>query len=283
MRDDRFNSVKPLASFAATDPAQWLLAFDFDGTLVDADAQRPIDPRFFEMVEMLRSSHRTMWGVNTGRSLMHTVEGMMQAGFPFLPDFLIVREREIYTPNAYGRWVPDDSWNTPCEKVHSRLFGEHRLLLEGIRKWIESETAAVWGIQKGEPDGIVASTASEMDYILAQINRHIDPIPALSYQRNGIYLRFSHADYHKGTAMREVARQRGLGPERTFAMGDSHNDLDMFDHAMAAHMACPANACAEVIEHVASLNGYIAESCASKGVIEALFTLFYDRHPNQAV
>ena len=268
--------MKPLASFTDDDPAQWLLAFDFDGTLVDGDADQPVDPRFFEMLEMLRNSHKTMWGINTGRSLMHTVDGMVEARFPILPDYLIVREREIYTPNAFGRWVPNDSWNTPCAKIHTKLFSKHRRLLKGIRNWVEAETAAVWGIQQGEPDGIVASTAREMDAIVAEIDRYIDPIPALSYQRNGIYLRFSHADYHKGTAMREVARQSGLGPDRTFAIGDSHNDLDMLDHNMVAHIACPANACAEIIQHVAVQGGYVAESSASRGVIEALFDLFYE-------
>lgn len=275
--------MKPLPAFTATVPAEWLCAFDFDGTLVNPDAATPVDPRFYEMIRSLRDSHRVMWGINTGRSLMHTVEGLVQARFPFLPDFLIVREREIYTPNEFARWVADTSWNKPCDKAHTKLFRKHRRLLKKIRKWVESETAAVWGVQQGEPDGIVASTGSEMDDILTYIDSHIEKIPALSYQRNGIYLRFSHADYHKGTAMREIARQLGFGPERTFAIGDSHNDLDMLDHSMAAHIACPANACEDVREHVADLGGYVAQSSASQGTIEALTDLFHSNgggHPN---
>lgn len=255
-------------------PPAWLLAFDFDGTLVDPSASEPVDPNFFETIRSLRDSHNAIWAINTGRSLMHTVEGLVQARFPYLPDYLIVREREIYTPNEYGRWVSDHSWNKPCDKAHLKLFRKHRRLLAKIRKWIESETAAVWGFQDGEPEGIVASTASEMDYILAHIDAQIGVIPALAYQRNGIYLRFSHTDYHKGTAMREVARQNGLPPEKTFAIGDSHNDLDMFDHEMAAHIACPANACEEIKNHVARIGGHVASQSASRGVIEALNTLF---------
>lgn len=255
-------------------PPRWLLSFDFDGTLADPGAEHPVAPRFFEAIRELRGTHGTAWAINTGRSLMHAVEGLVQARFPFLPDFLVVREREIHTPNAFGRWVPDVSWNKPCDKAHARLFRKHRRLLARVRKWVEAETAAVWGFQQGEPDGIVASTASEMDYIIAHIDPHIAAIPALSYQRNGIYLRFSHADYHKGTAMREVARQLGLSPQNTFAIGDSHNDLDMLDHNMASRIACPANACEEVRRHVQSLGGYVAQSATSKGVIEALHALF---------
>ncbi len=266
--------MKPLTAFSPDAPPRWLLAFDFDGTLVDPDASEPTDPLFFELLHALRSSHQAAWGINTGRSLMHTVEGLIHARFPCLPDFLIVREREIYTANEFGRWIPDDSWNKPCDKAHTKLFRKHRRLLRKIRKWVESETAAVWGIQQGEPDGIVASTASEMDAILAHIDSKIGDIPALSYQRNGVYLRFSHADYHKGTAMREVARQQGITQDRTFAIGDSHNDLDMLDRSMAAHIACPANACPEIRQHVTTHGGYVAKLPASQGVIEALQTLF---------
>ena len=266
--------MKSLAALNHDQSPEWLLAFDFDGTLVDSDTEEPIDPHFFDLIRSLRDSDRIVWGVNTGRTLMHTVEGILQAEFPFLPDFLIVREREIYTPNAFGRWVPDDSWNRNCSRAHARLFLKHKPLLLGIRRWVEAETAAVWGFQEAEPDGIVAKTPSEMDEIVAYIDAQIENAAELSYQRNSIYLRFSHANYHKGTAMREVARQLGCGTERTFAIGDGHNDLDMLNLAMACHLACPANACDDVRQQVDRLGGYVSEAAASKGVVEALTALF---------
>ena len=249
---------------------EWLLAFDFDGTLVDPDANSPVDPSFFELIESMRQSHHAFWGINTGRSLMQTVQGMADARFPYLPDFLIAREREIYTPNQFGRWVPVTDWNAPCEKAHHKLFRKNRRLLKRIKKWVEAETAAVWGFQHGEPDGIVASTASEMDEILQRLDQEILKAPLLSYQRNGIYLRFSHRDYHKGSAMAEVGRLIGVGASQTFAIGDSHNDLDMLDLQVAAHLACPGNACDEVKLCIAQSGGVVAEGFASLGSIEAL-------------
>ena len=142
-----------------------------------------------------------------------------------------------------------------CHKEHHRLFRKCRRFLKKLRQWVEAETAAVWGMQDEEPAGIVASTASEMDMIVRKIEQEIHRKPKLSYQRNGIYLRFSHDRYHKGSAMVEVARLCGLTKQKTFAIGDSHNDLDMLDLSTAGLIACPGNACAEVKEQVADLRG----------------------------
>lgn len=74
--------------------------------------------------------------------------------------------------------------------------------------------------------------------------------------------------------MRELARQLGMGPEQSFAIGDSHNDLDMLDVAMACHIACPANAANVVKQQVSARGGYVAQGRASLGVIESLHALF---------
>lgn len=255
------------------DEPAWLLAFDFDGTLAVPDEKPPVEPEFFELIESMRKSHQIVWGVNTGRSLMFTAQGLAEARFPFLPDYLIVREREIYFPNEFGRWIPVADWNQRCEKDHRRLFRKHRRYLKQTQKWVESETAAVWGFQTEEPAGIVSSTAKEMDGIVARLDQELENYPMLSYQRNGIYLRFSHSDYHKGSAMAEVGRLIGVRASQTFAIGDSHNDLDMLDVSHAAHLACPGNACDEVKLRIDRSGGYLAEGVASAGVVEALRAL----------
>ena len=204
---------------------------------------------------------------------MQTVQGLADARFPFLPDYIIAREREIYTPNDFGRWVPVSEWNVRCDKEHHKLFRKYRRVLKRIQKWVETESAAVWGLQAEEPAGIVASTASEMDWIVQYLDQELEKAPLLSYQRNGIYLRFSHCDYHKGSAMAEVARFCGLDASRTYAIGDSHNDIDMLDVSLAAHLACPVNACDEVKARVAKGGGYVAQGVASHGAIESLLDL----------
>ena len=268
--------MKVLDPFSEKKPPRWLLSFDFDGTLVIPDNDPAVRPEFFEMMRMMRHSHSAYWGINTGRSLMQAVQGLVDARFPFLPDYIIARENEIYMPNEFGRWVGVSDWNKRSHKEHHRLFRKCRRFLEKLRQWVEAETAAVWGMQDDEPAGIVASTASEMDMIVRKIEEVIHRKPKLSYQRNGIYLRFSHDQYHKGSAMVEVARLCGLTKQKIFAIGDSHNDLDMLDVRTAGLIACPGNACAEVKEQVAASGGYAARMDASAGTIEALCKLFLD-------
>mgnify|MGYP000058561255 FL=1 len=269
--------MKLLKPFTEADSPRWLLSFDFDGTLVDPDEDPAVSADFFELMKEMRSAHKSCWGINTGRSLMQAVQGLIDARFPILPDYIIAREREIYLPNKFGRWVGNEDWNKRCEREHHKLFRQCRKVLKGLKQWVEDETAAVWGIQKEEPAGIVASTASEMDMIVRKIDGEIESKTSLSYQRNGIYLRFSHKHFHKGTAMLEVARLMGLSKQHAFAVGDSHNDLDMLDPEMAEMLACPANACPEVKLQVARVGGYVATRKASRGVVDALRAHFADK------
>jgi len=252
----------------------WLLSFDFDGTLANPDQEPPVVPEFFETIKEMRKSHRAYWGINTGRTLMFALEGMADARFPFLPDFIIEREREIYIPNEQGLWVPAEDWNRQCVLAHEALFRRVSKFLEEMQGWVERETAAVWGMQESEPAGIVASTVAEMDLIVRRIDQELSRYPDLSYQRNGIYLRFSHRDYHKGTAMAEVARLIGVDVDHTFTIGDSHNDLDMLNPKFAGKLACPGNACDEVKTCVRERGGFVAKSPASRGTVEALKNIF---------
>jgi hydroxymethylpyrimidine pyrophosphatase-like HAD family hydrolase len=94
--------------------------------------------------------------------------------------------------------------------------------------------------------------------------------PKLDYQRNGIYLRFCHADYHKGATLAELARLLDIARENIFAAGDHHNDVSMLDGTFAAMPSCPANAIPEVQSAVSNAGGYVAQKDHGAGVHEAL-------------
>jgi hydroxymethylpyrimidine pyrophosphatase-like HAD family hydrolase len=94
--------------------------------------------------------------------------------------------------------------------------------------------------------------------------------PKLDYQRNGIYLRFCHADYHKGATLAELARLLEVSRESIFAAGDHHNDISMLDGKFAAMASCPANAIPEVRAAVSTAGGYVARKDHGAGVHEAL-------------
>ncbi len=94
--------------------------------------------------------------------------------------------------------------------------------------------------------------------------------PKFHYQRNTVYLRFCHADYHKGAALAELARLIDIPRQNIFAAGDHHNDISMLDGKVAAMPACPANAIAQVQDAVRNAGGYVAKSEHGAGVHEAL-------------
>src|SRR5204863_6508023 len=119
-------------------------------------------------------------------------------------------------------------------------------------------------------EGLIASSDEEMDRIADFIENARENHPKLDYQRNTVYLRFCHADYHKGAALAELARLVKVPREHIFAAGDHHNDISMLDGRFAAMPACPANAIGLVKDTVRSAHGYVAEREFGAGVHEAL-------------
>ena len=251
-----------------------VLSFDFDGTLDCPKSDPRLDPEFFEIIKDFREVG-WVWGVNTGRSQMQMLSGFMEGKFPFLPDFMVAREREIYTPGGMNRWLPVLEWNKRSEKDHKKVYKRSRKFLKVVQDYVENETDAEWVSEVGDPAGIIGKSEEEMAGIVAFIDGQIGGYRDLGYLRNTIYLRFSHKDYHKGTSLAEVARRCGVEKEQVFAIGDGHNDIDMLRREYAGMIACPGNADDEVKAHVREQGGYVCEQRASKGVIEA-FHHFFD-------
>ncbi len=254
---------------ALTKPAA-ILSFDFDGTLHDPASSPPVPPEFFELIQRIRETHQACWGINTGRSMVHMIEGFLESRFPFLPDWVVAREREIYIPNKFGRWVSHTPWNKQCEKEILRLFKRAKKLLARIRHDIEEHTGAQWIDMEGEPAGIISRTVEEMEWIVSRIAPLAGEEPQLSWQRNSIYLRFGHRDFHKGSSLTEVAKIHQLSAANCFAIGDSHNDLNMLDATHASMTACPANSVPEIHAKVSASGGLITQGIHAHGAIEAL-------------
>ena len=251
-----------------------ILSFDFDGTLHDPASVPPVPTAFFELIRRLREEQHAVWGINTGRSMHQMVEGFIESRFPFMPDWVVAREREIYFPNAFGRWIPHVPWNKRCAKEIHGLFKRVRKLLARIRHEIEEHTGAQWLEMEGEPAGLISRTEEEMEWIVGHIAPLVAAEPHLAWQRNSIYLRFGHRDFQKGSSLGEIARLHEVSSARCFAMGDSHNDAEMLDPAHAGMMACPANAVEEIKTKVRSHGGLVSRTIHGDGVIEALVHYF---------
>ncbi len=251
-----------------------ILSFDFDGTLHQHTPLPPVSLEFFAAIHRLRKQHDIVWGINTGRSLEQTIEGLHESNFPFLPDWVVGREREVYYSQNDGRWHPDAKWNTLCEFEIQRLFKRSENLLSRIRREVEVHTGARWMSFDGEPAGIISSTVDEMEWIIEHITPIIQEEPDFSWQRNSIYLRFGHRDFQKGSSLCYVAGHYGLPVERRFAIGDSHNDLEMLDTSLAGMIACPSNAVPDVKQKIQKQGGFLASRPFSDGTVEALLHYF---------
>lgn len=209
----------------------------------------------------------------------HLAHGFMDGAFPFLPDYAVVCEREIFFPDETGRFVGAEEWNQRCAAEVEDVFSQAHQALHEVREHIRNHTGAQWMEEEGGSIGIIARTTEEMDWIVSEVTKMTCHFPALGWQRSTIYLRFGHKQYQKGSALAEVARLHNLPPAQVFAIGDSHNDLEMLDISIAHHIACPANAVADVLRHVSQQNGYVCQQENSHGVIEALDHFFSHTPP----
>lgn len=205
--------------------ARWVLSFDFDGTLHDPASEPPVPLAFFDKIGRLVSEKQAVWGVNTGRSLEYALEGMRDSGFPLQPDWIVAREREIYLRDADGCWQSYELWNHRCTQDIHELFEREQAFLSRIRREVLEHTGAEWLQMDGEPAGVISRTEEEMEWIVGRVEELVNPQSNISWQRNTIYLRFSHGAYHKGSALSEVARLFGVLATHCLAIGDSHNDI----------------------------------------------------------
>lgn len=247
-----------------------LLSTDFDGTLVSHASDPVLDRRCMELIRQLQNNG-AIWAINTGRSVDLLNSGLADFSFPFRPDFILTSERDVFRPSTNGGvWEAFGDWNERCARDHAELFRSASSVLAEVIDFVNRETKARIIYETTGPAGIVAQSEEEMDRVTRFIEQARTKQPKFNYQRNTIYLRFCHADYHKGAALAELSRLVEIPREEVFAAGDHHNDISMLDGRYAKYPACPANAIDEVKKAVRDAGGYVAESDCGAGVYEAL-------------
>ena len=247
-----------------------LLSVDFDGTLVSRVGQPALDPRCMELIRKLQDGG-TVWAINTGRSVDLLETGLTDFSFPIRPDFILTTEREVFRPGQNGdKWEAFGDWNERCARDHAELFSSARSVLAEVIDFVTQQTKARLLYHSDGLEGLIAENDGEMNRITEFVERARAGHPKLDYQRNTVYLRFCHADYHKGAALAELARLIEVPRDNIFAAGDHHNDISMLDGKFAAMPSCPANAIKEVKVAVRAAGGYVAEKEHGAGVREAL-------------
>src|SRR5438093_12148366 len=247
-----------------------LLSTDFDGTLVCRTGEPVLYPPCMELIRELQVAG-AIWAINTGRSVDLLESGLADFSFPCRPDFILTSERDVFRPGQNGeKWEAFGDWNERCARDHAELFSSSQSVLAEVVDFVTRKTKAQLIYHSQELEGLRAESDQEMDRIVEFIEGARMKEPKFNYQRNTIYLRFCHADYHKGAALAELARLIDIPRENIFAAGDHHNDISMLDGQVAAMPACPANAIEEVKAAVRDAGGYVAQRQHGAGVREAL-------------
>ena len=244
------------------------MSTDFDGTLVSHASEPVFDRACMELIRELQRDG-AIWAINTGRSVSLLEEGLEDFAFPVRPDFILTSERDVFRPTTSG-WEPYGDWNERCAQAHAELYHSASSVLAEVVDFVSRRTKARVIYEANEPAGLIAASEEEMDRLTEFIDQVKTHETKFHYQRNTIYLRFCHADYHKGAALQELSRLTTISRETIFAAGDHHNDISMLDGRYAALPACPANAIVEVKETVRQAGGCVAEKEHGAGVHEAL-------------
>src|SRR6267142_4337791 len=247
-----------------------LISTDFDGTLVSHVSHPVLNPDCMKRIAELQKEG-ALWAINTGRSVDLLESGLTDFEFPMRPDFLLTSERDVFRPSQNGgTWEAYGDWNERCARDHRELFSASQSVLAEVIDFVNRKTKARVIYEPEGPSGLIAASEEEMDRVTKFIEQARAKQPKFNYQRNTVYLRFCHADYHKGAALAELARLIDIPRENIFAAGDHHNDISMLDGKVAAMPSCPANAIPDVQKAVRSARGYVAQQQHGAGVYEAL-------------
>ncbi|MEI6036038.1 MAG: HAD hydrolase family protein [Verrucomicrobiae bacterium] len=244
------------------------MSTDFDGTLIVHPSDGRCASAFAEVLRRHRAAGG-VWAVNTGRSLEHAVEGLGLFCPPAEPDFLLTCEREIFSRDDDGTWTPHAEWNDLCTVRHNALFEAAAPVVRSICRLAERSPDVTVIVEGGQPAGLVTSSEEVMEDVVAFIARESVEYPDFSYQRNTVYLRFCHRDYHKGASLGEICRMLQIDRTAVLAAGDHFNDLSMLDGRFAAFPCCPSNAIPEVKRTVLAAGGHVAALPAADGISEA--------------
>ena len=237
-------------------PPSALVSLDYDGTLRrKGAAMADIAPQIFELLGQLRRCG-VRWGINSGRNLADMAKVL--ALLPMQPDFICTCERYVYLSNHAGLLRPLVEHNAHCYAVNLKLRDSvHQAWQAALRRLRIELPHAEWTLSATDPLSIEARDSETMDLIMPYILSFVNPLPGITVQRAGKYLRLADARFNKGIALQRVLAAWHVPMHCLFLMGDGHNDLDAFRLFPQAFCAVPADAHADVLRWVAHNYGSV--------------------------
>jgi HAD superfamily hydrolase (TIGR01484 family) len=246
-----------------------LLSTDFDGTLIGHEPDARTAASLSSALQDLRGQG-AVWAVNTGRQLWFALEGLEHARLPHDPEFVLSSEKDIFRRVAEGDWEAFGEWNAQTERRTADLLERADHVLEAIRKVSARDRNIEILYENGRVAGLMTANTGTMDRLVEQIRALAVDVPDFSFNRNTVWMRFTHREIHKGSSLVELSRLLDIAREDVLAVGDHHNDIPMLDGSAAAMVACPANAVGEVKDAVRSAGGYVSPYSWGEGVADAI-------------
>lgn len=265
----------PVGALPVSGKPRYLFSFDFDDTLFTLGGPAEERRVFFSLMRRLREECGLLWGINTGRDPVYLREGLMDMFHDdtdaFAPDFTVTMERHVHMADEEGRLMPSVPWNDACAVAHDDLFSRYGAMLEDLMDHLEDRFSRLdLRRQSNDAFSLIVNEARGLDEVACVIQDTVGPYDEIVTQRAGPYLRFSHRDYHKGSALAFVASRFGVSAAHMAIFGDGHNDLDAMRHLPEAFRCCPSNAAEEVKAMVACGHGYISPEPRTRGVLDGL-------------
>ncbi len=245
-----------------------LISTDFDGTLFAEFENPPVPVKLQNLIGDLQRQG-AKWVINTGRDLSSLMEALGRSHLSVKPDFLVIVEREIYVHQDL-QYVASPEWNRACAEAHGELFRRVRQDTPRLMAWVKERFSASVYEDVYSPFCLIAEKNEDADVIHDFLNEYCREVPNLTVVRNDVYARFSHAAFNKGTALAEIGRQIGIGPEHCFAAGDWLNDLPMLTRKHARWLVAPENAVETVKMTVRGEGGYVSHLSRGHGVADGL-------------
>jgi hydroxymethylpyrimidine pyrophosphatase-like HAD family hydrolase len=253
-------------------PGRLLVCTDFDGTIHN-DLESPAIAGSFQEIIADLQRQGAHWVINTGRERCDLLREMDRAQLRVTPDYLVVVEREIYLWDG-SQYVSHHPWNDRCTHTHARLFERMRSAVSEWAEWVNRRFVAQVYEDTWSPFCLVAANVHDAALIVRQMEDWCRPWPELNVVSNHVYARLSHVEYHKGSALREVASLCNAGPATTFVAGDHLNDLPMLRREHARWLMAPSNAIPQVKQAVMDAGGWIEDGVAGQAVAAGLRRCF---------
>jgi HAD superfamily hydrolase (TIGR01484 family) len=246
-----------------------LLSTDFDGTLI---GHHPDARTARSLADALRELRRAgaVWAVNTGRQLWFALEGLEQVHLPHDPEFVLTSEKDIYRRVEEGSWEAFGDWNARTESQTLDLFSRASHIFSAIEELAAREDGIEVLYENGRLAGLMTADPETMDRAADLVREAASDVPEFSYNRNDVWMRFTHREIHKGSALAELSRLLDIRRDDVLAIGDHHNDIPMLDGSAAGMVACPANAVGRVQEVVRRNGGYVSPFPWGEGVADAI-------------